>query len=203
MGDPMNEDKGGLWTHLVEDAMTDSERVSAIFEALDPILRKLVRKVSSRLSDDLMQAARIAIWKAIPKVDLNRGRSIRAMLLKTAYHAMRDEVRKEVRRARVPLEHFYGKPTSHLDRRQQRFGGILDRYADYVRRNGAFAGAHRHMAKVLDVSIAKTTSDFHRAAREYVEREGLRPPKKQYANTIEMILRMTDTSRDPTTSPYP
>ena len=184
----MNGRNGDSWRRLVCEALSDPDRISAIFEALDPILRKLARRVAWSLADDAVQAARIAIWRALPKVDPSRSRSIRSMLLKAAYYAMRDEVRRELRQARLPLEHLRSMPVCALDARSYDFGGILDMYARYVRRAGSFAGAHRHVARTLGVSIAKTTSDFHRAARQYIEREGLRPRRKQYADILQMIL---------------
>jgi len=179
------------WAKLVADALEDPQKISALFEALDPVLRALARRVSSALLDDVLQAARVAVWQALPKVDLDRRGSIRAMLLKTAYHAMRDEIRREARQSRLPIEHLTSRPLHHTDYHPEQFGGILDHYAEYVRSHGTFAGAHRHMARMRGVSIAKATSDFHKAAREYIEREGLRPRRKQYAETVEMILKMT------------
>ena len=180
------------WPRLVADALQNPQRICAIFATLDPTLRNLAFRVSAALADDVLQAARIAIWRALPKVDLSRSRSIRSMLLTTAYHAMRDEVRREMRQSRVPLEPFLTMRPYHLDEAPRRFGGLLDRYAEYVRQTGSFVGAHRHMARAMGVSIAKTTSDFHRAARDYIEREGLRPPAKKYAHIVEAILSASD-----------
>jgi len=175
------------WPDLVAEAIRDPRRISAIFEALDPILEKLGAQVASRLPDDAVQAARIAIWRALPKVDLSRSGSIRAMLLRAAYFAMRDEVRREMRRSRLPAEVARsevaadGPPVAD-------FTGILGIYAAYVRENGAFAGAHKHVASRLGVSMAKATSDFHRAAREFVRHEGLHGRPQRYAEIIEDVL---------------
>lgn len=184
------EDNGHTpWQRLVEQALADSEQVGAIFEVLDPILRRLARGLRASYRDDALQAAHVAIWRALPKVDLTRGRSIRGMLLRTAYHAMCGEIRQEIRRARVPLEPLRGKPRFHLDAPPRRFGGLLELYAGYVRRHGTFSGAHRSLARELGLSPAKTTAEFHRAAREYIDREDLRPANKQYGALVEKILR--------------
>ena len=180
-----------LWPTLVERAMDEPETISEMYRLLDPILRKLARQASWRLVDDMLQAAHVAIWQVLPRVDLSRGWAIRAMLIRTGYYAMRDELRRELRHRRVPLEPLEDALLQHHDRRRERFGGILDVYLEYVRENGTFNGAHQHMARRLGISTAKATSDFHRAAREYVQREDLCPPRAPYANIIEMVLAET------------
>lgn len=184
----MTGEEAAAWVELVAEARRNPDSIAGILEALGPILRRLARNVAGGLADDAVQAASLAIWRALPKVDLSRGPSIRSMLLKTAYHAMRDEVRRDLRQSRRPAALLL-EPIVRSPGQAPEFAGILVLYARYVRENGTFTGAHRHVARLLNVSMAKSTSDFHRAARRYIEEEGLQPPRKQYAAVIEQVLQ--------------
>ena len=184
-----------VWKDLVSSARRDVGQFRALLGALDCILRGLARRLAGTDADDALQAAHIAIWQALPKVDLRRTRGIRAMLITTGVHAMRDERRRHRRQTRgqempgmdptVIAEAQRHEPASSP---RVRFTGLLGEYARYVRENGEFAGAHRHMARVRGTSLPKATGAFHRAAREFIAAEGLMPAKKRYQDIVERVL---------------
>jgi len=88
------------WKNLVSNARRDVGKFAALLGALDRILKGLARRLAGTDADDALQAAHIAIWQALPKVDLRRTRGIRAMLITTGVHAMRDERRRRRRQTR-------------------------------------------------------------------------------------------------------
>jgi len=192
-----------VWKNLVAGARRDTGKLHALLGALDRILRGLARRLAGTEADDALQAAHIAIWQVLPKVDLRRTRGIRAMLITTAVHAMRDERRRHRRQTRglerpgvSPEALVEAQPHERASSPRVRFTGLLGEYIRYVREHGEFAGAHRYMSRMRGTSLPKATGAFHRAAREFIATEGLMPARKKYQAIVERILAGTSGTGD-------
>jgi len=182
-----------VWRRLILAARRDERNLPALLERLRPILGGLARRLAWRFADDALQAAHVAIWRALPQVDADRTRGLRSMLVTTAINAMRDEGRRlafQTRDIRLPGR---GIAAALADRPAPdgppvEFTGLLADYLDYVRTHGEFAGAHLHMARRLGLSISSATAAFHRAAREFAAAEGLAPARKRYEDVVRAVL---------------
>ena len=179
---------GVAWGELVEAARKDERVFERILGILEPLLRGLAARTDLGVTDDVLQVGRIAVWRAIPKADMARAHSICAMLLRAAYSAMWDEVKRQARLAKGDA--VYARTRSLLveDEGPLEFPGVLNVYAEYVLCRGTFKGAHAHVASLLGMTLSRTCAEFHLAARAYIDREDLNPPHKPLEEVVRWVL---------------
>lgn len=196
-----------LWLQRVKDALVDPQQFEVIANALRPILRERARRLAPQLVDDALQAAYLKVWRTLPRVDLNRPETIRALLIQVAIFGMRTEVKLFLRRHRgqilssdyrsrfdedqmgVGLDGCFGEEE---DNQPYQFEGLLAKYLEYVRRHGTFSGAHRHMAEQEGMAIAQIIGLFHKEATAFIEKEKLGDMKVRHSDRLSQLLLMED-----------
>lgn len=143
------------------------DNTNEILRLLEPILHKIIKRNflamerwDSQDVDDIMQQARIGIWRAIAHVDLDQPNSVRGFLVVAAKNNAISFVRKELRRQR---SEFVGLPEEawgivqpeqimYLDLDDN---DLLAMYLDYIKWSGGFKGAHDHVASLIKVKKYK------------------------------------------------
>jgi len=185
------------WRQLVtlyRRKSTSAAAIEAILEKIEPLLQRMLTTFPEDLQADLLQAARIKLWRVLPRIDLRRSnRSIGAMLRRTATNAIRDEWtrlhRLHRRAAQWKPEHADPAGSAAEDPQTAlEFGGILALYVRHIRQTGSFAGAHRAVARQRGVSAKRASDDFRRAARAWLDQHGLSDPPTRYARIVARIL---------------
>ena len=165
------------WLRLAQQATLKNEwALAELYQRLRPGICRLARNLASQLVDDAMQAGEIAVWKTLPKIDYSRPTTIRGFLMKAAFYAIRDEIRRYLR---VTTKLVYMDPADVCDPEQHEhtqhfsYNGVLALYFEYVKRNNEFAGAHKHVAGLLGMKLSMATALFNEEAASFSKKHKL------------------------------
>ncbi|MBI5724583.1 MAG: sigma-70 family RNA polymerase sigma factor [Planctomycetes bacterium] len=197
----MVRENGVSWRELVIKARCGPRDIDSLLSALAPVINGMAKRLAPWCMDDAIQAARVSVWKCLPWVQTDRpDAAIRQMLVTTAINAMRDEVRRQLRRERVQAtEQDYMETiadsgasmsaSEFIDALAElRLCNLLKMYAWHVRRCGTFTGAHRAIARRKGLSISATTEMFHTAAARWRRQAGLENVRKKYADIVVLVF---------------
>lgn len=162
------------WVELARKAK-DEDCIAELLSELDPLLFVIATRLIGRLSavDDLVQVARIKIWKSLKKIDFDRPETVRQLLITTGVNAMRDEIRSirckfSPTQSNVDWEEF-ARTLSGLPKSTGLFNGLLLEYEGYIKKTGGFYGAHKHFAKEYKISLWTMRLKFHIVVKKYIE----------------------------------
>lgn len=185
-------------TALVEAAKRCPDAFAMLAKRLTPQLRGMANRLSTNAADDLLQAALIRLWQKLHGADTSNG-SLRSWLITVGYRAMLDEARRlwKTNRRFFTLPNHGGReedffeavPVPQLTPKRYDFTGVLALYETYVEQNGAFAGAHIHVAQTLGVSKQKASELFHVAAREFTSECDAAPAEKRFTGVVRSVVR--------------
>ena len=151
------------WNQLVKSAIDNDDGFDIILKELEPSFIAISRTLNYD-SAELVQVARIALWKSLGKVDLNKPKTIKAYLIMVGVNAMKDVLR--YRNRNELLESVRGTEVSFS---QFRFEGLLADYAKCITETGQFKGTHEIMAKKFKVSTWTMRRKFHEAVKFFLE----------------------------------
>lgn len=170
------------WQKLLKDARKSDRGFEALVNVLNPLLYGKARKIASQCVDDAVQSAIIKIWRNLDKIDENRQDTIKALMMRMAIQAMRDEIRRVLRRRReVGFEDEIMKLFKEKEKREERwdFTGILGVYYQYVKDSGTFVGAHKHVSEILGMNMSNASVKFHKESKIFTEKYGLTKNEKE------------------------
>lgn len=160
------------WAKLVKDAGRTDEGFKKLLCELEPALFIIAGRLSnSRLlqMEELVQLARIKIWRSLRRVKLDRPDTIKGLLITVGVNAMRDNIRLESAKHAVSLDQLGQQLTCATVKSMGLFQGLLLEYENYIRETGGFRGAHKYFAKKYDTSLWTARRGFHIAVAKYLE----------------------------------
>lgn len=153
------------WQGIMELVLEDDQNFNILSTALEPYLKRIASAIAYQIKDDAIQAAHIAIWRKLDKVDMTRPKSIRGILLAIGVNAIRDEVRRHIRSKEMSGVTF--DVVSFHEGHD--FEGLLSEYVDYIRIHGTFEGSHTAIARKHKRSEATIRTQFYREANKHFE----------------------------------
>ena len=177
---------------------SDETAIEHLLHTLEPTLLRLAHRLADGLDpDESVQAGRVAIWLALPRVDLSRSdHALKAMLITTAANAIRDLVRGTQKRRPVPLsvvtaeiaddikagkrEHAEAIADIHFevpapdqvmpsDALDHTLSNWMRQYAAFIRHTGSLLGAHKRIAARHRIHPAKAAARWNADAKRYRE----------------------------------
>ena len=160
------------WIRLVKDARKNNKGFEKLLVELEPVLITAAIRLGGGRPlriDELMQSARIRIWKSLGKIKLDRPDTIRGFLVIIGVNAMRDDVRLRVRRLMFERGDVDWQNLSAAVVSKGLFKGLLLQYEKYIKRTGGFSGAHKYFAKKYGISLWMARLRFHRAVKTYLK----------------------------------
>ena len=161
----------------------NEKAVEAVLAALEPTLRRMATRLAKHLDqDDVLQVARIKVWRGLALVELSRSeRSIQGYLLAIAANEMREEVRRDkvqrprnfsdcelLTRGRRPehdkrLAPVVVPPSEALDRA---LSNVLRQYLKFIRLEATIRGAHKALAARKKINSMVASGAFAKAASD-------------------------------------
>jgi len=146
----------------------------ADFETLlyrvDPIFTIVARSISNnRDVDDLVQIARLAVWKSLDKVKLGKPETIAGYIKKVGINAIKDSVRCNKRHNSKSVDDVDKIILSVKDEDNEMFTGLLKQYVNYIMCFGKFEGSHQYLAIFYRVSVHTQRRRFHIAVAQYLK----------------------------------
>ena len=159
------------WKDLVKRAKSDNADFEGLVSKLEPLFLIIAKHLSGgRLVDDLIQIARIRVWKALPMVDLRRLGTIKQFLITVGVNGMINETKRQSRQLMVSYGDSDNRAVAVAPSEDRYlFRGLLLGYKRYIERNGSFKGAHKYMARKCGVSLWTIRRRFHRTAHQFLE----------------------------------
>ena len=173
------------WAECVRAALRDREAFAELVQPLTGPLRGAAWTMARPDHDDALQAAMLAIWRALPKVRLTNPYTIRNMLWRTGIRAILDTIRNRRRRLHEPMLDS-NEPAARRIIEQYDLPPLLELYKEYVIQNGSLAGAHKHFGDLLGIGARQASTLFNQEAETWAASEGLRHEGRQRA--IERII---------------
>lgn len=156
------------WIQLVKRAKDSDKDFEALISKIEPIFIVVAGHLDGDISE-LVQVARIAVWKALPRVKFSKPATIKGFLLVVGVNRMKDVIRSEGRKKAISYDDVDEKAFAVNVPNNVNFEGLLQEYKEYIQQNGKFQGAHREMAKRKGISRWSMRRMFHQAAREFLE----------------------------------
>lgn len=158
---------------LVKHARDSDADFEALLSNFIPGLRVIAYHLDGgRWVDDLVQEARIGIWRSLDKIDLRRPGTIRQVVVRIGINKMKDEVKRRIRRAKkgvISCDDVNEVELAITPNGRGLFGGLLAEYETFIRMNGKFKGAHEHMASKYGISLWSMRRKFHKAVKRWLE----------------------------------
>ena len=167
-----------------------------ILAALEPTLRRMATRLAKHLDqDDVLQVARIKVWRGLALVELSRSeRSIQGYLLAIAANEMREEVRRDkvqrprnfsdcelLTRGRMPGTEDIEMVQDALLARDKRLApvvvppsealdralsNVLRQYLKFIRLEATIRGAHKALAARKKINSMVASGAFAKAASD-------------------------------------
>ena len=156
------------WIQLVKKAKNSDKDFEALISKIEPVFLVVAGHLNGDINE-LVQVARIAVWKALPKVKLNKPETIRGFLLVTGINKMKDVIRSERRKKTVSCDDVDEEVFAYSIPNNIRFKGLLREYERYIETAGRFRGAHGCLAKRKEISTWTMRRMFHQAAKAFLE----------------------------------
>jgi len=156
------------WIKLVKRAKDSDKDFEALLSRLVPIFIVIAGHLNGDV-DELVQVARVAVWKALPKVKLSKPVTIKGFLLVAGVNKMKDVIRNERRKKTTSFDSIDEVVFAYDVCSNIKFEGLLQEYNKYISEYGTFQGAHGEIAKRKGVSIWTMRRKFHQAARVFLE----------------------------------
>ena len=160
------------WNRLVKGAKSnDRECFEKLLSQLEPLFYAIALKLNYD-TDELVQIARIAVWKAINNVKIRTSKdkkTSRMYLVTAGINDMKTKVRNEKYRMmrsidlvdKILFARFYNRRIFDGDK-------ILSRYLEYIKLNGDMKGAHQTIAKEKGITLWTVRRQFHLAVKEFL-----------------------------------
>jgi DNA-directed RNA polymerase specialized sigma24 family protein len=152
----------------VKEARKSDKGFEVLISKIEPVFIVVAGHLGGDINE-LVQVARIKVWRKLPKVKLSKPETIKGFLLVAGVNAMKDTVRYEGRKKTISYDDVDETMLAYDKASDIEFKGLLLQYKKYIRRNGTFQGAHREMAKRKGVSVWSIRREFHQAAKVFLE----------------------------------
>ena len=159
------------WKNLIKAARNSDSDFKLLLAEIEPVFQIVANHIGKNLAEDLVQVARIKVWKSLHKINLNKPETIKSFLVGVGINEMRDFVRKSRKWPTGICDDAYNSIIAVNNQKIVVFSGVLCEYEKHIKINGKFNGAHQHLAKKHKISIKKMRTKFHNAVKKHLEKE--------------------------------
>ena len=156
------------WIQLVKKAKDSDKDFEALISKIEPVFLVIASHLNGDINE-LVQVARIAVWKALPKVKFNKPETIKFFLVVVGVNKMKDVIRGERRKKTVSCDDVDEGVFATNENSNTKFEGLLGEYEKFIIQNGRFCGAHKRLAKKKGISIWSMRRMFHQAAKAFLK----------------------------------
>ena len=156
------------WIQLVKRAKDSDKDFEALISKIEPIFIVIAGHLNGDINE-LVQVARIAVWKVLSKVNLSKPVTIKGFLIVAGINKMKDVIRNENRRKTISCDDIDETAFAYDACSNIKFEGLLQEYNEYISQNGKFQGAHEEIAKRKGISKWSMRRMFHQAAKQFLE----------------------------------
>ena len=161
------------WLILIKAARNNNSDFKLLLAEIEPVFQIVANHIGKNLADDLIQVARIKVWKSLHKINLNKPETIKSFLIGVGINEMRDFIRKSRKWPIGICDDTYNSIIAINKQKSIVFNGVLCEYEKHIKINGKFNGAHQHLAKKYKISVKKMRTKFHNAVKKHFGKGGV------------------------------